>query len=642
MNLRPPAIFLAVALFLLPGVTRGQTASTEKKPAPADKSQAKNKQAKDTQDLGKSYAMLRPEQKRLIDDLVRRYNQTTGSKLVPGEAYDHARLSLRTTYDAVTHALLNAKMTDANGKSLGHAIDLVDAIDQVMGEEPGMGGDRQFRVYVYLKPNAVDTLARSQEFFRDKDNVVYHKGFPICFRLKHGPPSIQFSISRDQRMSDIDVDYRSSSFPQALFNGHLTAANSDVRAGNNLDRHDNRWAGLNGWWREVFGLLGTGTKPPKEVPTERAGNIPLNPGVKAGQGLDKSAHDFLQNWLVNQKPNLSVAYFSRRSYPCLEAMAQQKGTPVPPGMVRLRTEISMRQFGESLGTVSSVNDVVEAPPQWSQQLKEGKNAYSSEFCLVSVPADMAADEECIAVPRDTSGKPSKEKYFATAFRSKLGDSNNKLMSLLWAQEGAYWKIIAIRVDDSSSAGIVPKNAAEVQPSENEPKAFPADPAAVQAVTDFYQSWVVKRDAAAASRFASPRSYACVGAPSPEEKKQTPLQRIRLGLDGAIQKVTPSANLADSLSSVQPVNELIRPVEQPNSQAFAIMAVPDQMAASFLCQARHLPESTPELNPADAKYGTYYLSASRLRFAEEESPALLLLWTKEKSAWKVLAWAVEVP
>ena len=93
----------------------------------------------------------------------------------------------------MTHALLNAKMTDSRGKSLGRAIDLVDAVDQVMGEESGASGDQQFRLYVYLKPNAVDMLSRSQESLTSRDNTGYHKGFPICYRLKDGPPSIQFS-----------------------------------------------------------------------------------------------------------------------------------------------------------------------------------------------------------------------------------------------------------------------------------------------------------------------------------------------------------------------------------------------------------------------------------------------------------------
>ena len=424
-------------------------------PQPNQNATTSQKPTDEALELGRSYAELRPEQVRLIDSFIRSYNATTGSALVPQQVYDGARLSIRTTFDAVTHALLNAKMTDSQGKSLGRAIDLVDAVDQVMGEESGASGDQQFRLYVYLKPNAVDILSRSQEFFHDKDNTGYHKGFPICYRLKDGPPSIQFSVSRDHKLSDVDVDYRSSGFPKALVNGHLSAANSDVRAGNNLALHDGRWSGLNGWWRDVFGQLGSGGTPPKETTTERLGNIPMNPGVKADQGVDKSAHDFLQSWVVAKESNKSVAYFSRRSYPCLEVLAQKSTPPVEQGMIRLQTMKAMQKFSDSLGAVNSVADVFEPADKWSQASKSAKNAYPSEFRLVNLPEDMGQDEECVAIPPDDSNKRSKDKFFATAFRGKKGDSRNKVMSLLWAQEGGYWKIIAIRIEDSSDAGLVP-------------------------------------------------------------------------------------------------------------------------------------------------------------------------------------------
>ena len=96
-----------------------QTQPNQKKAATSQKPKG------ETLELGKSYATLRPEQVRLIDSFIRSYNATTGSDLVPQQAYDNARLSIRTTFDAVTHALLNAKMTDSHGKSLGRAIDLV-------------------------------------------------------------------------------------------------------------------------------------------------------------------------------------------------------------------------------------------------------------------------------------------------------------------------------------------------------------------------------------------------------------------------------------------------------------------------------------------------------------------------------------
>jgi hypothetical protein len=626
-------LFLPVAL----GLVIAQTQPNQKKSATSQKAKS------EPLELGKSYAALRPEQKRLVDDFVRRYNATTGSNLIPERAYDNARLSIRTTFDAVTHALLNAKITDAHGKSLGRAIDLVDAVDEVMGEESGVGGDRQFRLYVYLKPNAVGILSQNQEFFHDRDNSVYHKGFPTCYRLKKGPPSIQISVSRDNKLADIDVDYRSSSFPKALVNGHLSASNSDVRAGNNLDRHDGRWSGLNGWWRNVFGQLGTGTKSPKENATQGLGHIPLNPGVKADEGVDKSAHDFLQSWVVGKEPTKSVAYFSPRSYPCLEAMPQNLGQSVSQGMVRLRTLMAMQKFSDSAGTVNSVADVFEPADKGSHALKPAKNAYASEFWLVGVPTDMARDEECVAIPDKDSSKRPKEKYFATAFRGKKGDSRDKVMSLLWTEEGDYWKIIAIRIEDSSDAGLVPNNAAaQTEPSVEEPRNIAGDAAALKDITQFYQTWIVRRNVMEASHFASERSYQCLPAPSEEQGKLTPIARIQSGLEQPLARITLGANLSDMMSSMQSQNDLLRPIPQENSEAFAMMAVPDQKAGSFLCQTRHLPETTPDLKPADAKYGNFYLTASRLNYGEEQSPALLLLWTREETNWRIVAWAVELP
>jgi len=591
--------------------------------------------------FGQSYATLLPEQKRLLDDFVRRYNQTTGSKLNPEQAYDGARVSVRTTFDAVTHALLSTKLTDDKGQSLGLAIDLVEALDQVLGEEPGAGGDRQFRMYVYLKPNAIDILSSSREFFHEKDNTIYHKGFPICYRLKNGPPSIQFSITKDERMSDIDVDYRSSAFPKALFDGHLTAGNSDVRAGGNLTTHDDRWAGLNGWWRQVFGFsLGSSVKPSKDVATGRAPTIPVNPRVTANQGIDASVHDFLTSWVVNRQPENAIAYISPISYPCLETIAAKKQKPIPPGMVRFNTLMAMNRFNASLGNVTSVEDVFEAATNWKTDLKEEKNAYPAEFRLVEVPSDMAQYQECVQAQGE-SGKKEKGEFYGAALRGTLGDGRNKVMSLLWTKEGKYWKIVAIRIDDGSDAGITPKTAAALLP-EAKPQIISGDPKAVKDITSFYESWIAKRDPADAARYVSERSYQCLAAPSGAEKGLKPADRIQKALTNPLERVPKETNLSDMMSSVQPVNELVRPVEQGNSNAFAIMAVPDQMADSFLCQRRQLPEKTPELKPSDAKYGSYYLSASRLNYGKEESPALLLLWTREKGQWKVAAWAVEVP
>ena len=157
------------------------------------------------------------------------------------------------------------------------------------------------------------------------DNTVYHKEYPLNYRQQGGVPSIQFSITLDGKYADIDVDYRSSKFPKGLFNGHLTSSNSDVTAGNNHDRHVNRWDGLPNWWKSLFGL----PLVAPFAPERQAMKIPPTPKVKTNQKVAEAVHDFFNSWLVQREPAQSVAYFGRQAYACLEL---QTGKPIDRGM----------------------------------------------------------------------------------------------------------------------------------------------------------------------------------------------------------------------------------------------------------------------------------------------------------------------
>ena len=197
------------------------------------------------QQFGGDYSSLDARRQQLVQNWVKRFNEVTGQNVEAGPFYDtYIKFSAKTTFDAVTNALLTTSLTTKSGEKLGNALDLVQQVDSVRGMVQDASGDQQFRMYVLLKEGAVNTLERSKEFERKGDNTVYHKGYPINYRQQGGTPSIQISIALDQRHADIDVDYRSSGFPKALVNGHLSAANSDVRAGNNYERHTERWSGF--------------------------------------------------------------------------------------------------------------------------------------------------------------------------------------------------------------------------------------------------------------------------------------------------------------------------------------------------------------------------------------------------------------
>lgn len=86
------SLIIVLTIFVTANLAIGQT-----QPNPKKKATNPPKQQSSDQEIGKSHSKLQPEQKRLVDDYVGHHNQTTGSKIVPQEAYDNARLSMRTT-----------------------------------------------------------------------------------------------------------------------------------------------------------------------------------------------------------------------------------------------------------------------------------------------------------------------------------------------------------------------------------------------------------------------------------------------------------------------------------------------------------------------------------------------------------------
>ena len=56
--------------------------------------------------LSGKYSDLHPEQKRLVDDWFRRLGEVLKQEVSPADGYDNLPVSDKTTFSAVTHALL--------------------------------------------------------------------------------------------------------------------------------------------------------------------------------------------------------------------------------------------------------------------------------------------------------------------------------------------------------------------------------------------------------------------------------------------------------------------------------------------------------------------------------------------------------
>ena len=589
-------------------------------------------------DIG-SFHELRSEQRQLVVQMVGRFNLSTGQALVPEHAYDAAPISVRSTFEAVSQALLTTKLTSTTGEPLGNALELIEVIEDVAGEVSGARGDQQFRVYAVMKPGAIEKLQDSVEFFRDKDNRYYHKGFPVCFRMP-GLPSIQVSLTRDGKRADIDVDYRSPKFPNALVNGHLRAANSDVRAGNNGVRHNRRWNGLSQWWKLLFGFnFGGAAKDTAEYSTFA---LPPSPRTNAKQPFEIAVHDFLTAWLVEDQPRFAVPYFSRSSYPCLEALSEWKGKPLSPGAVRHEIFDALANYRKQVGAVKNLEEVVSPATLTDPTLRPFKNKYENVFTAVSLPSNAAEQDGCSEGALPAPAIASKEKYgqyFGSVFRLHHGELNEGTLYFLWARQYKHWQILSLRYidgDDRTSSWFAEAPAPE---ETRQLPNVPGDREANLAIRDFLESWLVKGDFKTAMAFVSSASYACF------DKPLTGAEGEKTFLSGLIKirkVVGPRAKLSDYLEPFVPDDPTLRLVIHPDENAFSILSTPEYAARSSMCHARQTAHTPSERVPTEQDYGRYYTTAFLMKVSGGEPAALYTLWGREKNRWKMVGWQLIAP
>ena len=391
------------------------------------------------------YEDLAPRQRELFVTYVDSYNATRGSRYTPEEAFERLTVSEQTTFYAVTHAMLHSALTDAHGASQGLAIDRVVAVDRIAGQYAGKGGDEQFRLYVRLKPDTRALLETSREYFRDHDNTVYHIGYPLSFRQAGKEPNMQISMSEDGLKGDIDVDYRSSRSPQAMFNGHMTSSNSDVRAGENPTIHNGRWQGLIFWWRDVFGNLKEALPPrtdmlglnrPDGPPTPLPPDRPMN---AAPERLEDAAQEFLTDWLVRRQFDQALAMLSTRSYACLTLKADAKGQQLDAAGARRELRRLMEYSIQKLGPHSDLTSVIQAFTPRDPTRVVVDHPFRREFLITPLKDTEARQYLCDA----SSAQPSGAEYFGVVFTLRIEGGGT--LGLLWSREGGAWKIVSYQL-----------------------------------------------------------------------------------------------------------------------------------------------------------------------------------------------------
>lgn len=388
------------------------------------------------------YEDFEGRRKELFDLFTQQYNDQTGFKLGPEEYFDSLSVSERTTFDAVTHALMKTELTDEGGNSLGTALDLVAEIDHIAGQYYGRQGDEQFRIYAHLRPGARDTIEKCPQFFRDHGNTVYHMGYPLSFRQTGKEPTLQVSMAEDGSRADIDVDYRSSKMPAAMWNGHLTSANSDVRAGDNYDRHSNRWSGLVAWWKRIFGEFAEQEAPEAtdlwETAPPLAKVTPLPPNRPLGAPIEDvgdAVQEFLADWLVRKNFDEAMDFVSDEALPCL---VLSPGSNVTKGTRKAMRKVLEESSGR-LGRPDSLSVIIESVQPWGPNIRKLDHRFAAEFDLVEASDSLGETFLCRNragrfKPGATTSEPTFGTYYGAIFRFRIPTLNQGALALLWKKE----------------------------------------------------------------------------------------------------------------------------------------------------------------------------------------------------------------
>lgn len=207
---------------------------------------------------GEDYEDLTEKQRALIDDWARRQNEANKTDISAKDMYNALDQSQRATFEAVANALENTTIVGKDGTKM-NGLDTIQSVNFINGEKSASEDDPQrFRPIVNLKDGAHDFIMNAE----NTKSVPGHKGFPDSRQIKGGEPSLQFSMTRDGRSADIDVDYESKNPLVLVFtlcSKHCTPENSDVRADRHFEKHNKKFGeGPAGPLKRIYE-----SKPPK-------------------------------------------------------------------------------------------------------------------------------------------------------------------------------------------------------------------------------------------------------------------------------------------------------------------------------------------------------------------------------------------
>ena len=225
--------------------------------------------------------------------------------------------------------------------------------------------------------------------------------------------------------------------PQALFNGHLTASNSDVRAGENPKLHNARWTGLVSWWQNVFGKMKD--SKPKEVDLANSdlavGPVtplpPDRPPGAAPERIEDAAQEFLTDWLVRRQYDQALEFLSPQAYACVNLSDDARGQALDAAGVRSEARKLMEYASARLGRRANLTSAIVAFTPRDPNRPITDHPFKKEFLLGPVSESEARQYLCSqsTAPAASAGTD----YYGVIFTFRVDGGGT--LGLLWNREG---------------------------------------------------------------------------------------------------------------------------------------------------------------------------------------------------------------
>jgi len=252
---------------------------------------------------------------------------------------------------------------------------------------------------------------------------------------------------------------------------------------------------------------------------------------------------------------------------------------------------------------------------------------------------VAAAFDCDAQLAPGGAKPPARRYgdyFGTTFF--VDGHPDQRVALLWGKENGYWKIVAWTSGVEDAATTVVADRVTIT-------RVKADAGFANAVHEFLQTWLIKKDYDTAFRSLSPATYSCYDlARNPADPPSTSLddaaRQIRAGLERTGQLAGPARNLAAILSPAEPIHPAVRALDHEHSRAFSLISMPNAIGDAVECEARARGAVPPD--PLPLAYGNAFGVLVRFGTGAGGAPVLRMLWRNENGAWRIRSYDLELP